>query len=208
MILFQKTTNTPLPTKPTQTKQNNNNNMQIITDLFASNLVWWLAPLNSTFWYQFEWPWPELSFRTTWHTTCCTRWVPDELHVICTQLCSGHLNVRAGDSLRCSEETVEFHLSKCDHCHYYFDPVKVSIAEHVYMQKRAITIVCWCNFLVLLSMYLNSSVFKAYQSHIIIRDVEDGVVRLFLLVGIHGVHVVEPTGVQRWTQGYQYLCYV
>ena len=43
----------------------------------------------------------ELYLRTTWHSTCCTWWAPDVLHVICTQLRLGHLSVRVGDSSWC-----------------------------------------------------------------------------------------------------------
>ena len=44
---------------------------------------------------------------------CCASLVPNVLHMICTQLHSGHLNISGGDSSQCSEEIVknlELHL--------------------------------------------------------------------------------------------------
>ena len=44
------------------------------------------------------------------------------LHMICTQLCPGHLSVRVGDGGQCSEEIVKI-LNRAfqfdDDCYYY-----------------------------------------------------------------------------------------
>ena len=48
-----------------------------------------------------------VSLCTPWYTTCCTWWVPDVLHVICTRLRPSHLSARAGDNSWRSEQIVK-----------------------------------------------------------------------------------------------------
>ena len=42
------------------------------TDWFVSNLVWRWTPLNSTFWCQFEWPWPTFKVTVVWEKKVCS----------------------------------------------------------------------------------------------------------------------------------------
>ena len=58
-------------------------------------------------WFKLCQTWYELPLRTTLHTTWSTWWAPDVLHVICTRLRPGHMNICVGDSLQRNEEIVK-----------------------------------------------------------------------------------------------------